>query len=287
MIVAEISILLSSNTTDELAALYLQPKVVDLLPNLVVATEKANEENLKLREASNVGVEANGRIPSLEEVQRTNKRLLMESQAEVRRFTACVKGREKEVEALRPSEDKARQDLALDGRRSEDVASTVLLEKAGASDMLLSDPTRGGWRSRRDKEIEYLVPSCMTDISDSMELADSAKICAFLCVQQLAESVSGNRLLERCDLCNADGIVRRAGYIDRDDGNDGETGSGGAGDAEGASCDNGESGAAASGQWKNRILNKSCIFCIFCIFCLTSRYFLFFFVVGVMSFSFH
>lgn len=111
----------------------------------------------------------------------------MESQAEVRCLTACVEGRDTEMDALWRSKLESRSYLAsFDGRRSDYVSAGVLLEKPGASDMLLSDPARSFWRSLRDKAIEELVSSFMAEINDTMAQVDSATSSLFSWVSQLA-----------------------------------------------------------------------------------------------------
>lgn len=41
------------------------------------------------------------------------------------------------------------------------MAASVLREKTGSCAMFLSHPSRGGCRSRRDKEIDDFVSHCM------------------------------------------------------------------------------------------------------------------------------
>lgn len=216
MIVAEKSILASENTTDELAVLDLQDELADLLTKMTASTEEIDEEKSNFREAVNVGVEANNRVRSLEDVERTKKSLLKEWQAEVHSLNAYVYGRNNEIQALRRSEVEDRTALAtLEGRRSEEVADGVLLEKACCSAMLLSDQTQGGWSYRWDKEIDGLVSCCMDDIRNTMTQADSATSCVLSLLMKLTKSVRGKRLLKSCDRYKHDWSVRRteeAGY---------------------------------------------------------------------------
>lgn len=88
----------------------------------------------------------------------------------------------------------------LDERKSEDGAVGIILEEAGASAIILSYPTSGGWRSRREKEIKDLVARFMTQNLDTMAQAESATSCVFSWISQLAAFASGKRLIEACDL---------------------------------------------------------------------------------------
>lgn len=88
--------------------------------------------------------------------------------------------RDKEIDALRISEAEERSHLtAFDGLYGDDVAAGVLLQKAGSITMLLSDPTRVGWRSQRDKKIDDLVSRFMSEILDTMVQADNATSFVF------------------------------------------------------------------------------------------------------------
>lgn len=89
------------------------------------------------------------------------------------------------------------------------ISSFVLLEKAGSSAMLLSDPTQGGRNSRRDRAIDVFLSLFMADICNTMTQVDSATSLFFSWVIRLAESVSGKRLLEACDRYNLSWAFRR------------------------------------------------------------------------------
>lgn len=68
MLVAEKYIFESANTTDQLADMNLQVEVMYLSTKFTVETEAVDEEKLKFLVDFNVGVEANSRISSLEDV---------------------------------------------------------------------------------------------------------------------------------------------------------------------------------------------------------------------------
>lgn len=105
--------------------------------------------------------------------------------------------REKEPSAFRRSEEEARSALVeFDGRCGDYVAAGVIHQKSGASAMLLSDPTRGGWRSRRNMAIDDLVSCFMSEMFDTLAQANSATSCVFTWVSQLTKCVSGKRLKE-------------------------------------------------------------------------------------------
>lgn len=87
---------------------------------------------MNLREAISLGVGPDSLIRSLKDFERTYKRLVMESQAEVRDLNACVDVHDRDPDVFRRSEGEAPTDFVeSNGRHNDYVASNVNLKKSG------------------------------------------------------------------------------------------------------------------------------------------------------------
>lgn len=70
----------------ELSILYFQAELPTTSSKLDDLTRKASADNLRLRNELNVKAEAENRIHAMEMVERSHKKLLKETKAEVRRW---------------------------------------------------------------------------------------------------------------------------------------------------------------------------------------------------------